>query len=505
VTKKVIGQDLVRVTKTSDSRNLLTILAWGDEIELIGEDGDFLKVEMPYYKEVSGTYEKIYGVGFIKKNTLLHDPESIDILKISFVDVQQGDGMVLQTPKGRLILIDGGDNELFARYMARRFPNYSKENPLNIEAIIVTHGDADHFAGLSEIHKSEKYKTRRNRLFIRPNRIYHNGIVKGPSKKDNKAVPDKQILGTTQQFENRLYLVELHDNLLKIPKDRLNKPFKEWITAIESWQSNGRTEEPMIIKRVQYGDNNLFSFLDDEKIEVEVLGPFVTKVNGKPAVPFLREPSKTPPIEIIEGLELPETVENNRRYSASHTINGHSIVLRLKYGNVRFLLSGDLNQEAEDRLSDLVKEKQIDIKSEVLKVPHHGSADFEPKFLQLVSPVISVISSGDESSRKEYIHPRATLVGSLGRYSRIGVPLIFVTELVAFFEMVGNSTPLKRSKDKPEEVFFAFKRTQFGIVHIRTDGKRVLVFTHSGKRDMKEAYAFKVNANGQTEYEDVIK
>jgi hypothetical protein len=74
---------------------------------------------MAVYREVAGTYEKIIDVGFIKKNIQLQDPGSINILKVSFVDVQQGDGMVIQTPQGRIILVDGGDNELFARYMAR--------------------------------------------------------------------------------------------------------------------------------------------------------------------------------------------------------------------------------------------------------------------------------------------------------------------------------------------------------------------------------------------------
>ncbi len=35
--------------------------------------------------------------------------------------------------------------------------------------------------------------------------------------------------------------------------------------------------------------------------------------------------------------------------------------------------------------------------------------------------------------------------------------------------------------------------TNFGIIQIRTDGKRVLVFTHSGKAAMKEAYRFTVD------------
>ena len=47
-------------------------------------------------------------------------------------------------------------------------------------------------------------------------------------------------------------------------------------------------------------------------------------------------------------------------------------------------------------------------------MPHHGSADFSGAFLQAVSPVVSVVSSGDDTARKEFIHPRATLVGALG-------------------------------------------------------------------------------------------
>ncbi len=52
-----------------------------------------------------------------------------------------------------------------------------------------------------------------------------------------------------------------------------------------------------------------------------------------------------------------------------------------------------------------------------------------------------MVSSGDESARKEYIHPRATLIGALGKHSRVDEPLIFVTELVAFFETEGNVRP----------------------------------------------------------------
>ncbi|MGI9567303.1 MAG: hypothetical protein ACR2LL_09875 [Nitrosopumilus sp.] len=132
----------------------------------------------------------------------------------------------------------------------------------------------------------------------------------------------------------------------------------------------------------------------------------------------------------------------------------------------------------------------------IFKALHHGSYDFLSKFIKKIAPVVSAASSGDETSRKEHIHPRATLMGALGRHSRISDPLVFVTEFVAFFHIVGGIYPekhvkdgdllVRRPKSKQTRPFFAFKRTAFGVVHIRTDGNRVLVFTHSGKQNMKE-------------------
>jgi hypothetical protein len=179
-----------------------------------------------------------------------------------------------------------------------------------------------------------------------------------------------------------------------------------------------------------------------------------------------------------------------RAFSASHTINGHSITLRLRYGNLRFLLGGDLNQQAMAALN--ARYSKAELASEILKIPHHGSADFDFRLLKSISPAISLISSGDESSRTEYIHPRATLLGALGRIARTDVSLVFSTELAAFLELRGWS-----KTDDGKRSYFGFERTNFGIVHIRTDGERILVFTHSGKEGMNEAYRLDVDGRGK--------
>jgi len=52
-----------------------------------------------------------------------------------------------------------------------------------------------------------------------------------------------------------------------------------------------------------------------------------------------------------------------------------------------------------------------------------------------------------------------------------------------------------RRKRDGSDTFFAFSRSAFGMVKVRTDGKRLLVYTYSGKDDLKEAYAFRVDGN----------
>lgn len=70
---------------------------------------------------------------------------------------------------------------------------------------------------------------------------------------------------------------------------------------------------------------------------------------------------------------------------------------------------------------------------------HRGSADFALRALKVMAPVVSLISSGEESSRKEHIHPRATLMGALGQVSHGDMGIVLSTELAAFFERRGMS------------------------------------------------------------------
>ena len=79
--------------------------------------------------------------------------------------------------------------------------------------------------------------------------------------------------------------------------------------------------------------------------------------------------------------------------------NDLSLVLRVTYGDTRFLLTGDMEEVAERELV----EAEVDLKADVLKVGHHGSSSSTSyRFLRAVAPTYGVISL---AAYNDYGHP----------------------------------------------------------------------------------------------------
>ncbi len=80
-------------------------------------------------------------------------------------------------------------------------------------------------------------------------------------------------------------------------------------------------------------------------------------------------------------------------------LNDASVVLKLTYGDNSFLFTGDATSNVEEELL----ESNANIKSDVLKVAHHGS-DYSStnEFIDAVNPEYAVISVGKNNS---YNHP----------------------------------------------------------------------------------------------------
>lgn len=100
-------------------------------------------------------------------------------------------------------------------------------------------------------------------------------------------------------------------------------------------------------------------------------------------------------VEFLAPLELGSDMNNN------------SIIMRVTFGEISAMFTGDAEEPAERELLS----ENVNLKSDILKVGHHGSRySSSNEFLRAVSPKIAVIQSGIGNS---YGHPHAEALSRL--------------------------------------------------------------------------------------------
>lgn len=217
-------------------------------------------------------------------------------MHVHFIDVGQGDSILIESPSGKTMLIDGG-----VKGAGQQIVSYLNELGINkLDIVVATHPDADHIGGLIPVL-------------------------------DNM---------TTEQF---------YDS----GKVHTSQTFEEMLTQID--EKNIPYHVPKI------GDDIEF----DKDVNVKVL---------------------------------------NANDQATDN-NDASIVLKMTYGNVSFLLTGDAGVALEKEML------QYDVKATVLKAGHHGSnTSSSDEFVQAVKPEVAILSYGEDN---KYGHPHAEVMDRL--------------------------------------------------------------------------------------------
>lgn len=218
-------------------------------------------------------------------------------LNVHFVDVGQGDAVIVQAPNGRAMLIDGGNWG-----KGQEVVQYNRSLGIDqLEYVVATHPDADHIGGLIAVLNSIKIK-----------------------------------------------------NFIDSGKEHTSETYEKMLSLIET-------------KHIPYIVPNIGDQLKlDEEMQIEVLN-----VNS--------------------------TASDN---------NDASIVLKLTYGEVSFLLMADAESNVENQLR-VTK----DVRATVLKIGHHGSNTSSSKsFIQAVQPEVAILSYANDN---EYGHPHAETIENL--------------------------------------------------------------------------------------------
>ena len=101
-----------------------------------------------------------------------------------------------------------------------------------------------------------------------------------------------------------------------------------------------------------------------------------------------------------------ETVSKN-------VINNNALVCKMVSKKVTMLFTGDIEQEAEEAILNKYKSNIGILKSDILKVAHHGSKTSSTKeFLEAVKPNTAVIGVGKNNN---FGHPNKSVLERLKR------------------------------------------------------------------------------------------
>ncbi len=252
-----------------------------------------------------------------------------DELHVSFLDVGQGDAILIQ--KGnQQVLIDGGpSSQDVTLELGDKMPFWDR----TIELVVLTHPHSDHLSGLVEVLR--RYKV-------------------------------EQVLYPDLDYESPLY--------------------EEWLGLIE--------EKDIPCTLAQAGQ-----VIDlGDGIMISVLNPQASPLNG-----------------------------------TESDIDNNGVVLRLGWGGVSFLLTADIEWEAE---FELIAEID-DLTSTVLKVAHHGSdTSTTLEFLAAVNPQVAVISVGENS----FGHPSNEVIKRLEE--KLGAENVYRTDEQGTIEFITDGEKL---------------------------------------------------------------
>lgn len=142
-------------------------------------------------------------------------------------------------------------------------------------------------------------------------------------------------------------------------------------------------------------------FVDSGKVHTsQTYEEMITLVDQKNIdfiVPAIGDTLKFDDAVQVDVLYADETADDN---------NDASIVLKLTYNDVSFLLTGDAGVHVEKMMMD-----NVDVKATVLKAGHHGSnTSSSTEFLQAVKPEVAVLSYGQDN---KYGHPHYEVTSAL--------------------------------------------------------------------------------------------
>lgn len=306
-----------------------------------------------------------------------------DNLSITILDVGQGNSALIEMPKGETILVDGGGFPNISSFDTGAnivAPFLRQKKIVSLDAVVLTHPDADHLNGLVYIVEHFKVKRFIKNCDHQNNSAYKNLIaaieksgaaliiVDNNTKNMKISSGELHFFNPLQSCSNRLYK-PVDDNIYK------EDEYKEGKKEINDREDKKEINDNSIVFKLQFGQTSiLFPGDITEKAEIEIANRY-----------------KNEPADHIKKLDITDIKESNI----------------------------------------------TPLKSDILISPHHGSAGSSSNFfLDMVDPESVIISCGWQN---RFGFPRAVV---LKRYQNRGIK-IFRTDLNGAVTLSSDGTRWK--------------------------------------------------------------
>lgn len=278
-----------------------------------------------------------------------------DRFVLTMLDVGQGDGFVLETPDGRVLMVDAGSSSVERAGRDRLIPFLKYEGIRRVDYLFVTHMDEDHISGVRELFEAiaKRRTSIRVKTFILPYRGWgEEALAEGAAAASGTAGEEARAETAAEAGEREEAERTAYGELAALAREAGARIFV--MAKGDSLRlPSGRADKPAL--------------------SVEVLGP-------DPAVRYRTE-------------------------------NAASLILSLSYGQFGLLMTGDAAEEGEEALAAALDERGADQSYEVLKAAHHGSKYSTPEtLLDRVAPQVTLISCGYHNL---YGHPHKELLERL--------------------------------------------------------------------------------------------
>jgi len=379
-------------------------LLWGDLVQVLHRSGDTCRVRA---RGLWGTMD-----GRRLRPTAL--------LELYFIDVGQGDGVLLRTPSGRHMLLDGGiarsvqmTGKNAADFVDWKFHRDYGDYRVKLDALVASHCDYDHYGGLWDLIRLEPDDDDElDCAEVEVVEFFHAGLSRWKDR-DGVDPPHRDGLGPNDGTWIRRLLGDRSDAEASVVHGA-----EEALQGYWGWfVDDVLTRHPEAgVQRLGVDADTLTAggtfprvWPDEPGVDIHVLAPITRMVEGAPAL-----------------LDLGDRGQNT---------NGHSICLRVDHGAARILLTGDLNKASQDWIMDAYGDRIAAFNCDVAKACHHGSGDISIAFLERINAAATVISSGDAEG---YAHPRPEVVAASAvtgfvtvdrEADRLITPLVYMTEI----------------------------------------------------------------------------